>query len=127
MSTPTTRTLALLRERGVRAGIVEKWNPHARVRQDLFGFIDIVALDDDRGIVGIQCTAGSAHAARRTKIQTEMREPALAWLACGGFIEIWSWSKNKGGKRGGRTMWRPRIERVTVADILGGTDEEETS
>lgn len=41
---PTQRSLKLLRERGYRCAIVEKWNPHAQIRQDLFGFIDILAI-----------------------------------------------------------------------------------
>ena len=44
-SLPTQRTLARLRQEGaLEVAIVEHWNPHARIRQDLFGFIDILAI-----------------------------------------------------------------------------------
>jgi hypothetical protein len=35
--TPTQRSLAYLRAEGWQVAIVERWNPHARIRQDLFG------------------------------------------------------------------------------------------
>ena len=41
MSTsPTTLTLKHLREQGYTAEVVERWNPHARIRQDLFGIVE---------------------------------------------------------------------------------------
>ena len=38
--TPTQRTLKHMRERGYTCQVVEHWNPFARIRQDLYGFID---------------------------------------------------------------------------------------
>jgi hypothetical protein len=64
---PTQRSLALMRERGYLCEVVEKWNPYARIRQDLFGFIDILCVGRD-GVVGVQTTSSSSMAARRTKI-----------------------------------------------------------
>ena len=52
----TAKTLALLRKEGYEPGIVERWNPYARVRQDLFTIIDIVALDDGQTL-GVQTTS----------------------------------------------------------------------
>lgn len=55
--TPTQRTLRHLRHEGLEAAIVEKFNPYAGKfgqRQDMFGFIDIVALCPKRGILGVQ-------------------------------------------------------------------------
>lgn len=109
---PTQRTLAALRNEGVTAGIVERFNqfvgPHG-IRQDLFGFIDVIAVyPDERGITGVQCCAGSGHAAHRTKIMEN--EHAPAWLKAGGRIELWSWRKLK-VKRGGKAMrWVPKME-----------------
>jgi hypothetical protein len=54
---PTQRTLRALRDQGMACGIVERFNPYAGpngLRQDLFGCIDIIALDPERGVVGIQ-------------------------------------------------------------------------
>lgn len=67
MSTPTQKTLAYLRERGFLAEVVEKWNPYARVRQDLFGFTDIVAVRGDSTLF-VQCTSAANVPARRRKI-----------------------------------------------------------
>ena len=40
---PTQRSLAHLKALGYQARVVEKWNPFAKVRQDLFGG-DVLAL-----------------------------------------------------------------------------------
>lgn len=116
-TSPTQRTLAYLRKCGCDAAITEKWNPHAKVRQDLFGFVDILYLPVtyDGPMVAVQTTSGSNHAARRTKI---LGCPvAKRWLECGSRIEIWSWSKKK-VKRGGKAVrWEHRIERITLTDF----------
>jgi hypothetical protein len=112
-TSPTQRTLALLRKDGWTAAIVEKWNPHAFIRQDLYGFIDIVAIRESGGILGIQACAGASHATRRTKILAEPR--AKLWLQAGGLIDICSWSKK--GARGKRKLWDARVEHLTLADF----------
>jgi len=71
MSNPTARSLALLRNLGYRAKVVERWNPHTKIRQDLFG-VDILALKPGKPVLVMQATTGANHAARRTK---------LAWKA----------------------------------------------
>lgn len=101
--TPTQRTLAECRRRGWTAQVVEHWNPFARIRQDLFGCIDIVAITPS-GITGIQACAGSSHAARVAK---SIAEPRLrAWLEAGARFEVWSWTKR--GARGKRKTWTLR-------------------
>ena len=58
--TPTQRTLKYLREIGYHAEVVERWNPHARIRQDLFGFGDIIAIRwGESGPLLVQCTGGA--------------------------------------------------------------------
>jgi hypothetical protein len=107
---PTSRTLQYLRAQGIRAGVVERWNPHAFVRQDLFGFIDLVALYPGEGIVGIQVTTDGGMAARRRKILEERAEEARAWVEAGGIIEVWGWGQK--GPSGKRKVWVPRVERI---------------
>src|SRR5262245_6103902 len=111
---PTQRTLRALRNEGAICGIVERFNQHVGphgIRQDLFGFIDAIALVPGKGIVGIQCCARSGHAAHRTKICEN--EIAPEWLKQGGRIEIWSWGKQK-LKRGGKAeRWTPKVEFIT--------------
>lgn len=112
---PTARTLQELRECGYTAQVVERYNAFARVRQDLFGCIDIVAMPPANYrldlIIGIQCCAGSSHAAHRDKIMLETR--LVDWIRCGGSFELWSWSK--AGKRGERKEWTKRVERFTIS------------
>lgn len=89
-TSPTQRTLKHYRELGFDCWVVEKWNPHAKVRQDLFNFIDIVAMDGDR-IIGIQSTSYSNHATRRNKILEN--KYAQVWYRSGGEIIVSSWRK----------------------------------
>lgn len=112
---PTQRTLRALRARGLPAAVVEHWNPHARVRQDLFGIIDILALDPARGVVGIQCT-GPNLASRVTKLSGQGASATRAWLSTPGTrLEVWAWRRIK-VRRGLRRMkWEPRIYELTLA------------
>lgn len=122
---PTQRTLKELRHQGRLCDICEKWNPFGGphgVRKDLFYIFDVIALDPERGIIGVQCCAGSGHAAHKRKITEERNQEAYEWLRCGGKIEIYSWSKRK-LKRGSKVLrWTPRVEEITV-ETLNGDDE----
>lgn len=121
--TPTARTLLVLRKQGFDAGTVERHNTFSNKKTDLFGFIDLIYLDC--GIVGVQCTSGSNHAARRTKILTECRDKAMQWLRCHGVIQVRSWSKRtvltKKGKKVKR--WTERIEEMGFKDFEDATKE----
>ena len=78
---PTQRTLAECKRRGWIAQVVERWNAHARIRQDLFGFIDVLALDGKR-TYGIQATSATNVASRLHKIHdSEMKS---AWMDANG-------------------------------------------
>lgn len=93
---PTQRSLAYLRSAGYEAQVVERWNAFARLRQDLFGFIDVVAIRP-AAILAVQATA-SAVADRIAKIKAEPK--AVAWLAAGGSIEVHGWTlRGKAGRR----------------------------
>jgi hypothetical protein len=102
MSTsPTQRSLEKLRSEGWTAQVVERWNQWAKVRQDLFGFIDILCLSPSKGILGVQTTSGSNVSARLAKIKAEPK--AGIFLAAGGKIMIHGWAKQ--GPRGSRKTW----------------------
>ena len=45
-SSPTQRSLKLMRERGYLCEITERWNPFAKIRQDLFHFVDVLCIKD---------------------------------------------------------------------------------
>jgi hypothetical protein len=104
---PTQLTLRECRKRSWPAQKVEYWQPHSRRRIDLFGFIDIVTLDDVGGVLGIQATTWSAISTRVRKI--EAIEEAVSWLAHGNRIQVWGWAKRpqKPGSR--RLTWQVKI------------------
>lgn len=93
-TSPTQRTLAALRADGWLPAIVEKWNPHARIRQDLYGFIDILAVRDGETLA-IQACSGSSTSARVDKITNH--ENLSAVRKAGWRIEVWAWRKLKAG------------------------------
>ncbi len=93
MSSPTQRSLKELRRLGFTAAVVEKWNMHAKIRQDLFGFIDIIAMGFWPGFIAIQSTTTGNQSKRIAKIKAEPR--ALTWLQSGGRIFVHGWLKSK--------------------------------
>lgn len=112
---PTQRCLAALRAMGATAEVVERRLPIPGkfVTQDLFGFLDILALLGPN-LIGVQCTSGANHAARKKKILAESR--AKKWLAAGGLIEIWSYAKQ--GATGEAKRWVCRKEAIVAEDWL---------
>lgn len=106
MTSPTQRTLSLCKRNGIEAGIVEKWNHHAHIRQDLFGFIDIVAMNGGN-VIGIQATSGSNVSARVKKILANPK--ALLWLRSGGLLYVHGWRKPAKSRR-----WECREVEITV-------------
>ena len=87
---------------GYTCGLVEKWNAFAKVKQDLFGFIDIVAING-KEILGVQCTSLGGHSARKTKI---LKSPlAPIWINSGARVQVWGWKKT-GNK------WETKIEEI---------------
>lgn len=112
--TPTARALAECKRRGWPAGVVERYVSQTRRRHDLFGFIDLVALDGQRGVLGIQVTSSSNMSARVTKIQTECSERAVNWLHAGNRVQVWGFAKR--GARGARKLWTLRVVDVDVDD-----------
>ena len=108
---PTSRSLAYLKSLGYICGSVERRIPGKFVTMDLFGFLDYVALKSGHnGVLGLQFTSGSNHAARVSKILLEPR--ARLWLDCSNRIWVMSWDK-KGG-RGERKLWKPRIQEIRL-------------
>lgn len=94
-TSPTQRSLALLREKYPLVQVVEKWNPHARIRQDLYGIIDILCVGD-RETVAVQTTSGSSVSARVKKMTDS---PALPHLREAGWrILVHGWTKRANGK-----------------------------
>jgi hypothetical protein len=114
---PTARALAQLRKDGWLPAVVEKFNPGARVRQDLFGFIDIVAIHPSlQGVLGIQVTTNAHMSDRFTKMLAEpVRNRVWAWLWASNAVEIWGYAKT--GPRGKRKTWTLTRRPVTLGDL----------
>jgi hypothetical protein len=94
----------MLRERGFQAQVVERWNPHARVRQDLFGIVDIVAVGQGCTIA-VQTTSYSNVSSRVQKIRQAEVLPVL--LDSGWVVWVHGWHKV-----GGR--WKCREVRISA-------------
>jgi len=113
--TPTARTLKWCKENGLLAGTVERYNHHTRQSNDLFGFIDIIAIDGTKTI-GIQATSGSNVSARVKKIKAEAR--AHDWLSSPRrLVVVHGWVKRKprGQKR---PRWELREVWIFKDDLL---------
>ena len=92
---PSARSLKLMRERGYRSQVVERWNPFAKIRQDLFGIIDIVCVGSG-GTVGVQATSASHVSERIAKIEDS--DALIDLRAAGWTIVVHGWKKNKKGR-----------------------------
>lgn len=90
---PTRLSLRHLRADGWTVQIVEQWNPHAGIRQDLFGCIDLLAL---RGaeVLAVQTTSRGEISRRCRKIATAEHLPAMR--AAGWTIHVHGWDQPGG-------------------------------
>jgi predicted RecB family endonuclease len=94
-ASPTSRTLDWLRKQGFLAAVVEKRVPFRNITQDLWGFVDILAVKDGE-TYGIQCTSGSNVASRVKKVAASEHLPRLReaeWV-----IWVIGWRKNAAGR-----------------------------
>lgn len=103
--TPTQRSLAHFRAQGRYPVIVERWNPYAKIRQDMYGCLDLVVIGG--GVtIGCQTTSGSNVSARIEKMKASPYFSELkrsGWLLC-----VHGW--RKAGPRGKRKTWALREE-----------------
>ena len=120
-TSPTQRTMKVLREQGFTVDVVEQWkrnpkHPAGGYRRDYLHIIDILAISFHH-TVGIQA-CGSDFAVHWRKLTIEEAENSFEWLSRPSrTLEIWSWRKVK-VKRGGKAMrWQPRVVAVTLADL----------
>jgi hypothetical protein len=124
------RSLAHMRALGYTCATVERWNPHAMIRQDLFGGIDLLCLPPSmashkgEGIVGIQCCSdnGGAVEEHRRKL---LGLPAIRlWCEHELPLVIHGWGlrampRDPGAPRKGkrRKVWTLREVELTLADF----------
>lgn len=113
-TSPTQRSLALLRKEGYKVAVAEKFNSFIKIRQDLFGWIDLVAMHPEtKTLVAIQTTSGSNLAARITKAKA--LDTLKLWLECGSKAEFHGWKK--AGARGKRKLWTVDRRSVLLEDV----------
>lgn len=122
---PTMRSLKYWKGQSNYVAKTEHWNAFAKVRQDLFGFADLVVLRKERhGILAIQTTSAKNINARETKIRS--LPAAKQWLECGNQIIVEGWSKK--GPRGKKKVWTrtekeiKEIELPNTSDTAGWRD-----
>jgi hypothetical protein len=90
-TSPTQLSLKKLREDGYLVAITERWNAFAKIRQDMFGFIDLLAIKDGE-ILAVQTTSASNMSARANKIADS--EHVGTVRKSGMKIHIHGWIKN---------------------------------
>lgn len=106
MTSPTQRTLKKLKDEGYVAAIVERWNPFARIRQDLYCFVDVLGLKDGETLA-VQTTTQAHQAERIKKIKAHPNYKVLkkaSWT-----IHVHGWRKLKKGKR---YLWECRVVEI---------------
>jgi hypothetical protein len=99
-NSPTQRSFERLRAQGFLPQTIERWNPHAKVRNDLFGFIDVLAIRKGE-ILGVQATSRDDVSHRAAKIADHPNVSAVR--KAGIRIEVWAWGKMASGR------WEVRV------------------
>ena len=94
-NSPTQRSLAHLRGLGYTVAVTEHWNAFARIRQDLFGIVDLIALKGEETLA-VQTTSGTNVAARVAKIASSAHIDAIR--RAGWRIVVHGWRKGKNGR-----------------------------
>lgn len=118
-TSPTQRSLKHLRALGYEAAVVEKWNAFAKIRQDLFGWIDIIAVHAEKpGVLGVQTTTTANLQARLEKARGNGR--LIKWLLAGGRLTAHGWAKR--GPRGEPKVWQIKEVDLTVSDLAAVGD-----
>lgn len=126
-TTPTQRTKAYLKARDIPCAVVEKWvqygpnDPRKAFRpgerQDLWGIIDILAMEPDR-ITGIQCCAGSGNSSHIKKLMIEREEMTRLWLSFPYTrLEIHAWRQLLVKRGGKRKKWEPLVTTIDLSDF----------
>lgn len=103
--TPYSRSKQALEKEGYLVARTEHWNGFARIRQDLYGIIDMVAIKEGHpGVLGVQTTSGDHVMDHFKKALANKALPV--WLKTGNRFEIHGWRKILG--EGSRPTWQCR-------------------
>jgi hypothetical protein len=109
--TPTARSLANLRERGLLVAKVEQRLPIPGkfITRDCYGFGDLLIAGPRYRIIALVQVTSTSHLSEREKKIRSLPE-AKDWLMAGGEIWLQGWSKK--GKRGERKTWQLTERRI---------------
>ena len=122
----------LLNEQGYKTWIVEKpWNPYTKRREDLFNFIDLVGIRENRaGVIGIQACGEDASEHTRKILEGYVGSngkhigpnPYIGiWLKAGNPFFIWAWRLR--GAKGKRKLYTLREIEFVIKDGIVATYE----
>lgn len=89
---PTTRSMEYLAEQGWLCEKVENWIPGTKIRRDLFGVFDILAIRG-KETMGVQVTTGDNLATRTKKIVESAHLQAI--VAAGWKVKVHGWRRWK--------------------------------
>lgn len=97
-TTPATKlTLKHLRDQGYDpVVVVEHWNSFARIREDLFGFVDVLALKGDETLA-VQTTSLANVSTRIKKIADSPHVAAVR--EAGWTIRVHGWAQDAKSRR----------------------------
>lgn len=113
MTSPTQRTLALLKKQGYYPWIVEKYNGYSGRRTDLFYVIDILVLTP-KNVIGIQST-GYGFSEHKKKLMVDEEFHSKHWLNTkGNELILIGWRKLKQKRGGKRLTYKPRIGMIEL-------------
>jgi hypothetical protein len=110
LSSPTARSLSLLRASGFIAAAVERWIPGVEVRSDLWHFADLIAAHPIRREIMLVQVTTIGHVAHRLA-KAKGRPELAAWLRAGGLFAVHGWHNRLG-------QWEPKIVEVRSEDLI---------
>ena len=102
---PLQRSMKQLRDEGWLVEKVEHWNSWGKIRQDLFGFLDLLCIHrEDKHTLGVQVTTMGQKQPHLRKIRSNKTYPLLK--QAGWMIQLHSWRKLK------KTGWTNDVENL---------------
>lgn len=109
-----TKTRHLLESLGWQVELTQSFNAHSYRSKDLFGFGDLLAINDNLTVLVQACGKGDK-SKRRRKILSECGKEARRWLMHPArMIWIISWTRPSAGSNVG---WMPDVEEITLEDL----------
>lgn len=115
------RSKKYLEKLGWHVWIVEVWNQWARIRQDMYGFADLVAIRHDlKGVWAINACEDNGEVQAHVKKYLDGYEDSRkghqlpnahlpVWLSSGNRFSIMGWGKRSSDGRGSRKVWTLRL------------------